>query len=292
MALLNITDASGRQWQYTLTQQAMCTIGRAPDNLVVLDDPRASRYHAHIKSAEDGTVTVVDGAVIGGQLKRSANKVFINGEPRFEHVLKSGDRVTIGASTLRFEQTAEERTGDLHYDDKPLGHTQLRISANEVMSTVLRAKPEVGSQQDKMLETLQRKANILAALYEMSKTLGSCFDLTAIFAKATDIIFRATPADRVVALLADGMDPDNPDEVQLTPIATRARDEKLEAHARKLTIGRTITRKVMKDRVALLSQDAASDEQFAGVDSIVSQGVRSTICAPLIGESRVNAAID
>ncbi len=47
----------------------------------------------------------------------------------------------------------------------------------------------------------------------------------------------------------------------------------------------------MKDRVALLSQDAASDEQFAGVDSIVSQGVRSTICAPLVGESRVHGAI-
>src|SRR6266403_4503681 len=142
MALLNITDASGRQWQYTLTQQAMCTIGRAPDNLVVLDDPRASRYHAHIKAAEDGTVTVVDGAVIGGQLRRSANKVFINGEPRFEHVLKNGDRVTIGASTLRFEQAAEERTGDLRYDDKPLGHTQLLISANDVMSTVLRSKAD------------------------------------------------------------------------------------------------------------------------------------------------------
>ena len=292
MALVKITDASGRQWQYVLTPQAICTIGRAPDNLVVLDDPRASRYHAHIKAAENGAVTIIDGAIISGQLRRSANKVFINGEPRYEHLLNNGDRVTIGASTLRFEQTPEERTGDLHYDDKPLGHTQLRISANEVMSTVLRSsKPDVGSPQDKMLETLQRKANILSALYEMSKTLGSSFDLTAIFAKATDIIFRSTPADRVVALLADGMDPNNPDEVQLTPIATRARDEKLEAHARKLTIGRTITRKVMKDRVALLSQDAASDKQFAGVDSIVSQGVRSTICAPLATETSVHGAL-
>lgn len=293
MAFVKITDASGRQWQYDLTAQTVCTIGRAPDNLVVLDDPRASRYHSHIKTSENGVATIIDGAIISGQLKRSANKVFINGEARYEHVLKNGDRVTIGASTLRYEQPPEERTSDLHYDDKPLGHTQLRISANEVMSTVLRSsKPDVvGSQQDKMLETLQRKANILAALYEMSKTLGSSFDLTAIFAKATDIIFRSTPADRVVALLADGMDPDNPEEVQLTAIATRARDEKLEAHARKLTIGRTITRKVMKDRVALLSQDAASDEQFAGVDSIVSQGVRSTICAPLATETSVHGAI-
>ncbi|HEU5131159.1 MAG TPA: GAF domain-containing protein, partial [Pyrinomonadaceae bacterium] len=289
MAHLKITDASGRQWQFSFMPNVACTIGRAPDNTVVLDDPRASRYHAHINQSENGNFTIVDGAVINGQLRRSANKVFINGEPRFEQQLKNGDRVTIGASTLRFEQPIEERTTDVRYDDKPLGHTQLLISANDVMSTVLRSKEEVTAsapQRDKVLEALQRKANILSALYEMSKTLGSVFDLNAIFEKATDIIFRSTPADRVVALLADQDGSEN-----LTPIAMRARDNKLEAHARRLSIGRTITRKVMKDRVALLSQDAASDEQFAGVDSIVSQGVRSTICAPLMAETRVHGAL-
>ena len=292
MAHLKITDASGRQWQFSFSPQVACTIGRAPDNTVVLDDPRASRYHAHINQTDNSTFTIVDGAVISGQLRRSANKVFINGEPQFEHPLKNGDRITIGASTLRFEQPAEERTTDVRYDDKPLGHTQLLISANDVMSTVLRSKDEVTTspQRDKVLESLQRKANILSALYEMSATLGSVFDLNAIFEKATDIIFRSTPADRVVALLAEH-DAAASEDASLTPIAMRARDNKLEAHARRLSIGRTITRKVMHDRVALLSQDAASDEQFAGVDSIVSQGVRSTICAPLMTESRVHGAL-
>jgi adenylate cyclase len=294
MALLKITDASGRQWQFNLVQQGGCTIGRAPDNAIVLDDPRASRYHAHIKPADDGSYMIVDGAVVNGQLRRSANKVFVNGEAHYEYLLKNGDRVTIGASTLRFEQAPQERTTEVRYDDKPLGHTQLLISANDVMSSVLHPKPEdavATPSRDKVLETLQRKANILSALYEMSKTLGSVFDLDQIFAKATDIIFRSTPADRVVALLAEGDVTGNIEDTLLNPIAMRARDQKLNDHARKLSIGRTITRKVMKDRVALLSQDAASDEEFAGVDSIVSQGVRSTICAPLVGESRVHGAI-
>ncbi len=292
MAHLKITDASGRQWQYNFLPKATCTIGRAPDNSVVLDDPRASRYHAHITQSDNSVFTIVDGAMVNNQLRRSANKVFINGEPRFDQQLKNGDRITIGASTLRFEQPVEERTTDVRYDDKPLGHTQLLISASDVMSTVLRSKDEVAAspQRDKVLEALQRKANILTALYEMSKTLGSVFDLNAIFEKATDIIFRSTPADRVVALLAESATGELED-ANLTPIAMRARDNKLEAHARRLSIGRTITRKVMKDRVALLSQDAASDEQFAGVDSIVSQGVRSTICAPLVTESRVHGAL-
>ena len=293
MALLKITDASGRQWQYSFPAQGVCKIGRAPDNAVVIDDPRASRYHAHIKS-EDGQFTIVDGAVINGQLRRSANKVFINGEPQPEWELKNGDRITIGASTLRFEQTVEERTSEVRYDDRPLGHTQLLISAKDVITSVLPEKTSVATPapaRDKMLDTSQRKANILSALYEMSKTLGSEFNLDAIFAKATDVIFRATPADRVVALIAeDGVNGDVED-MRLTPIAMRARDERLDDHARKLSIGRTITRKVMRDRVALLSQDAASDAEFAGVDSIVSQGVRSTICAPLVAESRVHGAL-
>ena len=53
MALVKIIDASGRQWQYELAPQAPCTIGRAPDNCIVLDDPRVSRYHAHIRSKDE-----------------------------------------------------------------------------------------------------------------------------------------------------------------------------------------------------------------------------------------------
>ena len=297
MALLKVTDASGHQTQHQLNSRAPCTIGRAPDNQVVLDDPRASRHHAHIKATDDGSFMMIDGVYVNGQIKRSANKVYVNGDQKFEHPLKDGDRVTIGASTLKFEQAREERTADLSYDDKPLGHTQLLMSAKDVLTTVLRqsdsgAGTAAGAPRDKVLESLQRKANILSELYEMSKALGSGFDLDKIFKKATDIIFRSTPADRVIALLAEGVVTEqNADEAKLFPIATRARDEKLEAHARKMTIGRTITRKVMKDKVALLSQDAAADEQFAGVDSIVSQGVRSTICAPLFTDAGVHGAL-
>ena len=297
MAQLKVTDASGRQAQHQLNSRTTCMIGRAPDNQVVLDDPRASRHHAHVRSDDDGSFMIVDGVVVNDQIKRSANKVFVNGEQKFEHLLKDGDRITIGASTLRFEQPKEERTADLSYDDKPLGHTQLLMSAKDVLTTVLRQADSgatvAGAQKgDKVLESLQRKANILSELYEMSKALGSGFDLDRIFKMATDIIFRSTPADRVIALLAETVVTEqNADDAKLFPIATRARDEKLEAHARKMTIGRTITRKVMKDRVALLSQDAAADEQFAGVDSIVSQGVRSTICAPLFTESGVHGAL-
>jgi len=295
MALLKIKDASGRQWQYELSPQLVCTIGRAADNAVVLDDPRASRYHAHIVY-RDAAYVIIDGRMTGALIQRSSNKVLIDGQPSQEHVLKDGDGITIGGSVLQFElATAGEALPRFGYDDARLGHTQLAIKAEDLLQARLR-----GTGGDSMfstraeIEVLRRKADILALLYEMSQTLGSVFDLELIFEKATDIIFRVTPADRVVALLHDvrpNSDGADAADGGLRPVAMRMRDERLAAKAKSLTIGRTITRKVMNERVALLSQDVAADEQFAGVNSILAQGVRSTMCAPLIAGSGVHGAL-
>jgi adenylate cyclase len=294
MAVLKITDASGRSWQYKLDAKTVCTIGRAVDNSVVLDDPRVSRYHAHVRMQEDRFIAV-DGWFFNGQLKRSANKVYVNGQAILEYPLEAGDRITIGSSALDFTKPAEEAPAAVDYDDKPLGQTQVFVSANELLENVLRASPSSAgnknaSEREKDLATLQRKAGILSEMYEMSKVLGGGFDLNAVFNKATDIIFRMTEADRVVALLTGDTDAET-GELKLNPVAFRTRDPNMEETARKMTIGRTITRTVMRDRVALLSQDAAADERFNRAASIVSQGVRSTICAPLVTESGVHGAL-
>src|SRR5215831_202745 len=64
MAVIRVTDASGRQWQYPLTTEEVCTIGRAPvNNRIVLTDPQASRHHAHIEY-RDGAFCLVDGVVV------------------------------------------------------------------------------------------------------------------------------------------------------------------------------------------------------------------------------------
>ncbi len=293
MAFLQIIDASGRQWQSRLAEPTLCTIGRAPDNTVILNDPRASRYHAHVKFQNNAFV-IVDGRTDG---TRSANHVFVNGEQRHEHPLLDGDRINIGASEIRFDRSDEAKsTSNVSYDDKPLGHTQLYVSASDVIKAALQPKPDaaaLATPPSEELEALRRKAKILALLYEMSKTLGSVFNLDAIFDKATEIIFSATPADRVVALLTDesASNTDNTDDAELNVVAMRFRDEQRAAQSKQQTIGRTITRKVMRERAALLSQDAAADMEFANVHSIVSQGVRSTICAPLVAESGVHGAL-
>ncbi|MFL6337241.1 MAG: adenylate/guanylate cyclase domain-containing protein [Pyrinomonadaceae bacterium] len=297
MALLHITDAGGRAWQLPLSPQDVCTIGRAPDNRVVLNDPRASRHHAHVKF-QNGAYVLIDGNLDG---KRSANHVFVNGEQRLEHALRDGDSIQIGASRLRLDLSDErKKEPEARFEDRPLGHTQLLVSANDVIRAALgarspspatteRAAFAARNAQEVELEELRGKARILALLYEMSKTLGSVFDLDPIFEKACEVILSATPADRVVALLCDEAKQDGDEDLDV--VAMRFRDEHRAAHARKQPIGRTITRKVMRERQALLSQDAAADMEFAGVHSIVSQGVHSTICAPLVADTRVHGAL-
>ncbi len=281
------------------------SIGRAKENDIVLNDRRVSRRHAQIM-AEGVGFKLIDGYFVNGEIVRSVNRVFVNGQPSLEKTLEQGDEIVIGESRLEFHKLgmtlsklssgktdipAVQPSKPLNFDDQPLGHTQLLISANEIIGTRTSSSMEAKIVTPEEIKTLRRKAQVLDLLYEMSKTLGKVFDLKEIFVKATDLIFRGTPAERVVALIAD----ETPDgkilEYSLYPIAIKARDEMLERLTEKLTISRTITQKVMRDKVALLSQDAKTDAQFQGAESIVSQGVRSTICAPLLTESNVHGVI-
>lgn len=75
---------------------AGATIGRGEDSDVVVDDPRASRLHARVAVSPDGSYVVED---LG-----SRHGTLVNDEPLGQRPspLRSGDRVTIGDTTLRF----------------------------------------------------------------------------------------------------------------------------------------------------------------------------------------------
>ncbi|WP_067703400.1 BTAD domain-containing putative transcriptional regulator [Nocardia jejuensis] len=70
-------------------------IGRMTDNDLVLDDPKASRYHAHITPSRAGLL-IKD--------LHSANGVYINEEPvDSAAVLADGDAIRIGGTVLVFQ---------------------------------------------------------------------------------------------------------------------------------------------------------------------------------------------
>ena len=320
IAILKITEPNGRSWQISLTAGSTYEVGRAKENDIVLNDRRVSRKHAFI-TAFGTRFKIIDGHLEEGTLIRSVNRLFINGAPQMEAFLDDGDIVTIGETSLEFKslinpsrripvepeptpsileipapqveqtETVIDVPASVNYDDSPLGQTQLQISANEIMGRQSHLSLESAIATPEEIKDLRRKAKILELMFEMSKMLGTVFDLKEIFEKATDLIFRGTPADRVVALIADETVDGKILDYSLHQIAVKARDENLASITEKLTLSRTITQKVMRDKVAILSQDARTDEQFQGAESIVLQGVRSTICAPLITEANVHGVV-
>ncbi|CAN5777046.1 adenylate/guanylate cyclase domain-containing protein [soil metagenome] len=319
-AILKIIEPNGHSREFQLLPGSTSTIGRAKDNTIVLNDRRASRKHAFL-IAEGGRIKMIDGYVENGEVVRSVNHVFVNGAPVLEKILETGDTILIGESKLVFETalaagephvsesenvptaagasfsevrnapTVVDMAGGVAFDDKPLGQTQLLISANEIIGRQSHLSIENNIATPDEVKDLRRKAKMLELLYEMSRSLGTVFDLKEIFEKATDLIFRGSPADRVVALIADETLDGRILDFSLNPVAVKTRDANIEKLTEQMTVSRTITQKVMREKVALLSQDARSDVQFSGAESIVSQGVRSTICAPLITESNVHGVI-
>jgi len=71
----------------------MVTIGRAPDNDVVVGDPATSGHHGRIE-VRNGFFWISD---LG-----STNGTLVNGEPVIEKQLSDGDLIAVGQNTMRF----------------------------------------------------------------------------------------------------------------------------------------------------------------------------------------------
>ncbi|GAC1425327.1 MAG: hypothetical protein PVS3B3_10400 [Ktedonobacteraceae bacterium] len=72
------------------------TIGRKPDNAVVLPHPQVSGHHA-LLTQEGGSYRITD--------QRSTNHVYVNNQRTAEQVLKLGDEIRIGPYRLIYEGT-------------------------------------------------------------------------------------------------------------------------------------------------------------------------------------------
>jgi hypothetical protein len=74
---------------------ARSTIGRSRDADCVLRDPNVSRHHAELRRSPSGDWTIAD---LG-----STNGVKVNGRRVGSTRLRSGDQVTLGTTTFRFD---------------------------------------------------------------------------------------------------------------------------------------------------------------------------------------------
>jgi pSer/pThr/pTyr-binding forkhead associated (FHA) protein len=90
--LILTTEAQGKV-AYEFAERWI-TIGRAPDNMIVIDDPSVSSRHAQLElSGETYRLKDLD----------STNGTKVNGVPITETVLRFEDRIRFGAIEARFE---------------------------------------------------------------------------------------------------------------------------------------------------------------------------------------------
>ena len=90
--LIVTTEAQGKI-AYEFAEN-LITIGRAPDSMIVIDDPSVSGHHAQIELAGD-TYRLKD--------LDSTNGTRVNGVPITETVLRYDDRIRFGGVEGRFE---------------------------------------------------------------------------------------------------------------------------------------------------------------------------------------------
>jgi len=249
------------------------TIGRSPDCSISLRDFGISRTHAKVV-VQDGSCKIVD--------MKSKNGTQVNGVPVVEAPLKEGDRVLLGKFELTFAKALEGKV--VLDDEKPVEEAGTIMRSVGDISKLLEleaAKQKKGDAKpaDAEVKQIEKANRILKVLTKVAETLIASRPMEEVLHQVMEIVFDHIPADRGFLMLrgADG---------ELEPHVIKHRKSEDDSEG-KITISRTIAKKVIADRVAILTSDAQVDSRFNAGDSIRIQGIRSAMCAPMWNQDRV-----
>ncbi len=260
---LILRDNKGNQ-SFSLGPRAV--IGRQEGVDIHLDDTAVSRRHAEI--ARVGTLYWIRDL-------ESSNGTFLNGKRIDGAVLRPGDEIRVGPLVLMFVVPERELTPR---PGQPEDQTLSVLTSIDAVTVGARGTglPASGVNES-MLE--QR----LAVLCRFSKSIGTVPTVDELLDKVLEGIFEAIPAAErgFIMLLGRGAD-------ELTARATRLRKGE---GGTQPTISRTIARKAMSDRKALLCADAMADGRFAAAASVARFNIRSCMCVPLIAGDNVIGVI-
>ena len=123
--------------------------------------------------------------------------------------------------------------------------------------------------------TQERQAKKLSLLLEVAQKLSGELDLDKVLGRVVDTTFEVMNVDRVSVLLR------NDGTGELVPRMSKSRLGDASAQH----VPRSIARKAVEERVAILSDNAAADDRFKGGQSIMLQSVRSAMCIPLMASA-------
>jgi len=262
--LIVLSDEEPRE----IELEASNSLGRHPSSSIHLADPGISKNHCEIVRTADERYVLRD---LG-----STNGTWVRGERVGEHRLAHGDEILVGSTRMLFQDDAANEAQAalqsvvLAAQDVQMGPPGKRVETRAVKE--FRPEQEV---QD--LAMLRGDYERLRIAHELSRDIGTELDLDRLLHKILDKAFEMLPADRGVILLVD-------EEGNNVPRIAKRRGG---GSVDEIVISSSIVNHVMEEKMAVLCSDAMLDERFAGAQSIAFQGMRSTMCVPLVHHAEV-----
>ncbi|RKZ14457.1 hypothetical protein DRQ50_08950, partial [bacterium] len=233
-------------------------LGRAATCDLTLPDPSISRRHAEIL-CENGSCILND---LG-----SSNGTMLNGIPLTKPTtLNADDKVTLAAIDLIL---VTDGTATSPPPDPELTLTELRQTTGAEISwqDVSAWRADRKGRRDRLLKMMLEAASLI----QPSTSPASLHE------PLLDLIERAFSPDRILLIRAD--DPSHP-----AILASRFSD--LAMGVGEISLSRSIVRRVLDEKVALLVEDAA-DSPDTIFESVVELGVHSALAVPLLDEEKV-----
>jgi Nif-specific regulatory protein len=222
-------------------------IGRETTAPLCLADASVSRRHSQIEKHDD-QFWISD--------LQSLNGTFVNDVPVKQRVLQHGDRIRIGDTRFLFL---------LHEGDVPSKSTQVELEDKHVISG---STIQVGFN-----DALYLMARDLSALMKVSTTINAIRGLEELQKKLLELLFEVVPAERGAILLADQ------EPGQFGSMIGMDRYGKLDDA---IKVSRTIAQQVLKEGVALLSNDSGEGEVTNPSESLIASATSSLLCVPLV----------
>ncbi|MEB3226395.1 MAG: adenylate/guanylate cyclase domain-containing protein [Synechococcus sp.] len=266
-------QAEGHPERIVVVDQEELVIGRLPECSLSLQMAQISRYHARLRRKEQAWILEDLGSTNGTYL----NHVRIT-EPQ---TIRQGDLIRLGHASIlvTFQNAAlEEDTTDLHFENMGEGRTILR-NAEELKEQWLQGEEGLGHQPH--TETAIAR---LKELVDIAKQLSSAESIEAIFRLTRNVVFRELPGLERLALLIDIR---GNGKLELLSAAAQSLPDNHPAIRTRAWISQSVCQKVFKEKVALKSVDAQSDQRFAGEDSILTKGIRGVLAVPLWDQAQV-----
>lgn len=276
MAYLLAQDGSEKGQRFEL-ESDKTTIGRNPDcDIQLTEGGRVSRRHAQIvRRGEEFFVKDLG----------SRNGTKLNGndlEQEKLYPLNSGDCMTLCDVTLVFKQQQKKPSTTFGVGGTDIASTVGQIvfddDAEGSSSSTVMSKVDVSSASDGVLQVTASLEARLSALIEITRSLGKALSLDKVLPKVLTTLFKIfLQADRGFIVLKDS-------KGKLIPRWAENRNKDSDETIR---ISRTIVRRVMESKEAILSADAMRDFEDMS-QSIADLRIRSMMCAPLL-DSEGNA---